>query len=99
MAEMDKSQLIGALASAMGQGNYKMTKYDDSRYDESTRTLYCQGYIISASTIDEALLFFRNAKKKNEKMAETDTTIRNTNLYYQVAIEAIQMMTKKNETE
>ncbi len=90
----DRESIIGALASAMGQGDYVSTKYEESRYDESTKTLYCQGYMITSSTIDEALNYFIMAKKKNEKLAEADTTVRNTNLYFQVAIEAIKMMTE-----
>ena len=91
--------MINALASAMGQDNYAATKYEESRFDESTKTLYCQGYMISPSTIEEALNFFIGSKRKNEKLAESDTTIRNVNLYYQVAIEAIKMMLKSGDEE
>ncbi len=92
----DRESIIGALASAMGQADYASTKYEESRYDESTKTLYCQGYMITSSTIEEALNYFITAKKKNEKLAESDSTIRNTNLYFQVAIEAIKMMKGDN---
>ncbi|MCR4762307.1 MAG: hypothetical protein K5696_02145 [Lachnospiraceae bacterium] len=91
---MNKEDLIGALAAAMGQGGYSTTKYEESRYDSSTGTLYCQGYIISKSSVDEAVEYFRNAKKKCDRMADTDVTMRNAGLYYQVAIEAILMMQK-----
>lgn len=94
MPEMKREELIGALAAAMGQGGYSSTKYEDARYDVSTGTLYCQGYIISKSTVDAALDFFKNSKVKCDKMAETDSNMRNTSLFYQVAIEAIVMMQK-----
>ena len=91
---MKREDLIGALAAAMGQGGYASTKYEDARYDVATGTLYCQGYIISKSTVDGALEFFRNSKAKSDKAAETDSSMRNTSLFYQVAIEAIVMMQK-----
>ncbi|MCR5674928.1 MAG: hypothetical protein K6G16_04390 [Lachnospiraceae bacterium] len=91
---LNREDLIGALAAAMGQNNYSSTKYEESRYDVSTGTLYCQGYIISKTSVDEALEFFRAAKKKNERLADTDTAARNAALYYQVAVEAILMMQK-----
>ncbi|MBQ3789772.1 MAG: hypothetical protein II800_02440 [Lachnospiraceae bacterium] len=94
-AGMNREDLIGALAAAMGQGNYSSTKYEESRYDNSTGTLYCQGYIISKSTVDEAKEFFRNAKKKADRTAETDSSARNLALYYQVAVEAIGLMQKE----
>ncbi|MBR4529954.1 MAG: hypothetical protein IKO80_06730 [Lachnospiraceae bacterium] len=92
---MNREDLIGALAAAMGQGGYSATKYEESRYDTSTGTLYCQGYIISKTSVDEALEFFRNSKKRSDRMAETDPNARNSSLYFQVAIEAIQMMQKQ----
>lgn len=97
-AGMNREDLIGALAAAMGQGSFSNTKYEESRYDNSTGTLYCQGYIISKSTVDDALAFFKASKKKTDKMAETDTTLRNQALYYQVAVEAILMMQREAVT-
>ena len=94
-AGMNREDLIGALAAAMGQGNYSSTKYEESRYDNSTGTLYCQGYIISKSTVDGAKDYFRNAKKKADRAAETDPAARNLALYYQVAVEAIGLMQKE----
>ncbi|MCR5178274.1 MAG: hypothetical protein K6C95_04735 [Lachnospiraceae bacterium] len=90
----NREELIGALAAAMGQGAFSSTKYEDARYDMSTGTLYCQGYIISKSTVDAALDYFKASKLKCDKVAENDSSMRNMALYYQVAIEAISMMQK-----
>ncbi len=92
----DREKLIGALAAAMGHSNFAETKYDEAHYDSATGTLYCNGYIISGTTIDEALGFFRDMKEKVDKVAETDSTARNVGLYYQTAIEAIIMMQKSS---
>ena len=94
MPDMKREDLIGALAAAMGQGGYSATKYEDAKYDVSTGTLYCQGYIISKSTVDAALDFFKASKQRSDKLAENDSSMRNTSLFYQVAIEAIVMMQK-----
>lgn len=90
-----KESLISALASAMGQGAYADTKFSESRYDASTGTLFCQGYIISRYTVDEALEYFRKAKAQADRLAESEPAMRNTALYYQTAIEAIAMMQKQ----
>ncbi|MCR5094014.1 MAG: hypothetical protein K6B72_08580 [Lachnospiraceae bacterium] len=91
----DREKLITALASAMGQGDYSSTKYSESKYDPTTGTLFCQGYIISKSTVDEALEYFKKAKLRADQSADADNSMRNVALYYQTAIEAIIMMQKK----
>ena len=93
MDNSQKQQLVSALASAMGRENYDPSKHHNQTiFDNGTKTLYCQGRVISGTTIDEALAFFRGAKQKNERLGENDAAIRNVNMYYQIAIEAITMM-------
>lgn len=96
MPENKKEQLIQALAASLGQNNIDMkdTRYTGGVYDSSTGTLYCQGYIISKCSIEEAKEFFRIAKSKSDRLADTDTVSRNASLYYQTAIEAITLMQK-----
>lgn len=95
---LSKADLISALSAAMGKETYEMTSKESS-YDPSTQTLYCHGSVINGSTIGEALEFFRGARAKNERLATTDEGVRQTNTYYQVAIEAIQMMLEKSGPE
>ena len=57
---MDRHSLIGNLAEAMGVNNPIEVKYDESRYDKETGTFYCNGHIITASTIDKAIIYFEN---------------------------------------
>lgn len=60
----ERNNLIGQLAAAMGAGDFSTTKYESSRYDQGTGTLYCNGHIISHSTIEKAKAYFELMMKK-----------------------------------
>ena len=93
-----REELIGALATAMGAGSFSQTKYEGAHYDHDTGTLYCNGIVISKTSIQDALEYFRASKQNCEKMAEqnNDSSMRNIALYMQTAIEAIKLMQKKD---
>jgi len=88
---LSKADLITALSAAMGKETFEMAGRESS-FDPSTQTLYCHGSVINGSTIEEALEFFKGARAKNERLATTDEGVKKMNTFYQVAIEAIQMM-------
>lgn len=59
-----RTDLINQLAASMGAGDYAKTRFEESRYDAETGTLYCDGYVISKSVIEEAIQHF-NLMQKN----------------------------------
>jgi hypothetical protein len=85
----DRSSLINELAAAMGAGQFSATAYENNRYDKGTGTLYCNGHIISATTIEKAKNFFEG----NMKRCDRNTTAGN-DMYmiYETAVEAIKWL-------
>ena len=90
MAVENREQLISALAASVGYDDLSRTKYDPSRYDEATGTLYCNGIAISGALIEEAASYFEMMRQRAEKEGTPES--RHMALVFQVAIEAIQMM-------
>ncbi|WP_026653596.1 hypothetical protein [Butyrivibrio proteoclasticus] len=93
----NRSDIINQLAASMGAGDYANTRYEGSRYDKTTGTLYCDGMILSKSAIDEALSWFKMMHSKcltindaaSNKMATT----------YKIAIEAINRLKEGKNDE
>ncbi len=88
----NREDLITQLATSMGAGNFAATKYEESRYDSQTGTLYCEGMAISKSTIDKAEQHFRLLKSRCDF---TDPSSREMGMIYQLALEGIKQI-KKN---
>lgn len=82
----DREDVINQLAAAMGAGGYASTRYEESRYDKDTGTLYCDGIAIAKPTIDKAETFFRQMKAK---CSYTDPASREMAMIYQIALEGI----------
>lgn len=87
--EDNRSDLINQLAASMGAGDFAKTKYEDSRYDPETGTLYCDGIMITKPVIEKAEQHFRTLKAK---CSYTDPASREMAMIYQVALEGIKMM-------
>ncbi|WP_026495543.1 hypothetical protein [Butyrivibrio sp. WCD3002] len=85
----DRTDLINQLAASMGAGKFGATKYEESRFDPDTGTLYCNGMVISASVADQAIKYFTNIKKKCDL---NEPSSRQMAMIYQCAIEAIKVM-------
>ena len=89
----DRTDLIHGLAAAMGAGNFSATKYVENKYDRGTGTFYCNGHIISATTIQKASDFF----EANMKRCDRSTTEGNEMyLIYETAYEGIKMLRANN---
>ena len=84
----DRTDLIQQLAASMGTGQYVKSDYE-SRFNQSTGTLYCDGMTISANIAQQAIDYFTEAKKKCNRL---DPTAMKRAEFYQCAIEAIQMV-------
>nr|WP_297708787.1 hypothetical protein [uncultured Butyrivibrio sp.] len=85
----NRADLINQLAASMGAGAYASTKYQDSRFDADTGTLYCNGVRISQSVAEQAIKHFTLLKNKCENDSpEAQQMIK----IYQCAIESIKMM-------
>lgn len=82
----DRESLINQLASSMGAGDFAATKYEESRYDEKTGTLYCDGIMIAKPVIEKAEQYFKSLKSK---CSYTDPASREMAMIYQVALEGI----------
>lgn len=92
----DRSDLINGLAAAMGAGNFSATKYVENKYDKGTGTFYCNGHIISATTIQKASDFFENNMNRcNRSTSEGNEMY----LIYETAVEAIKMMRQTNANQ
>ena len=85
----DRIDLINQLASSMGAGDFAATKYEGSKYDSSTGTLYCDGIMITANVIDKAERYFKDLKNK---CSYSDPASREMAMINQVAIEGIKMI-------
>ncbi|MBO5624011.1 MAG: hypothetical protein J5959_20565 [Butyrivibrio sp.] len=85
----NRTELINQLSASMGAGDYAKTRYEKSRYDLDTGTLYCDGYVISKTVIDEAISQFNLMQGKCNM---EDPASRHMALIYKTAIEAIKRM-------
>ena len=85
----DRTDLINALAASMGAGKFGATKYEESRFDPETGTLYCNGMVISSSVADQAIKYFNTIRKKCDL---NEPSSRQMAMIYQCAIEAIKVM-------
>ena len=94
----DRADIINQLAASMGAGDYAATRYEENRYDPDRGTLYCDGIMISKSSIDEALLFYRQMYDKCK--LNTDNASQKMAIIYKIAIEAIvKMQQQKSENK
>ncbi len=82
----DRENLINQLAASMGAGEFASTKYEESRYDPKTGTLYCDGVMISKTVIEKAEAHFKALKSK---CSYSDPASREMAMIYQVALEGI----------
>ena len=85
----DKLDLLNQLAASMGAGDFAKTKYEDSKYDPETGTLYCDGIMITKPVIEKAEQQFKALKSK---CSYNDPASREMAMIYQVALEGIKIM-------
>ena len=85
----NRSDLINQLAASMGAGDFAKTKYEDSKYDPETGTLYCDGIMITKPVIEKAEQHFKALKSK---CSYTDPASREMAMIYQIALEGIKMI-------
>ncbi|MBR1441586.1 MAG: hypothetical protein IJ589_10235 [Lachnospiraceae bacterium] len=90
----NRADLINQLAASMGAGDYASTRLEESRYDVETGTLYCNGYIISRSILDEAVSHFQGLQAKCDIK---DPAGRKMAMVYEAAIEGIKRMRKEEK--
>ncbi len=86
---LDRADLINQLAASMGAGQFAQTKYEESRFDSDTGTLYCNGMPITASVAEQAIKHFETVYNKCDK---NEPASRQMALIYQCAIQSIKMM-------
>lgn len=92
----DRETLINQLAASMGAGGFVQTKYEGSRYDKATGTLYCKGLAISKSTAEKAISHFELLA---DKCNMGDANSRELALMYMCAAESIKMMQRQRVKE
>ncbi len=83
---LNRTDLINQLAASMGAGQYAQTKYEESRFDSETGTLYCNGMAITESVADKAVKHFEMVYRKCDL---NDNASRQMAMIYRCAIEAI----------
>ena len=90
----NRDDLIMQLADSMGHGAAAATKYGPARFDSGTNTLYCNGHVITQSTIFETLEFLEYQKQYCQKAGgDAHDKV----LYCEVAIEAVKWMTQQKK--
>ena len=85
----NRKDLINQLAASMGAGDYAKTRFEESRFDPESGTLYCDGYVISKSVIDEAIQHFKLMQSKCDM---NDPASRHMALIYKTALEGIKKL-------
>ena len=86
---LGREDLINQLAASMGAGQFATTKFEESRFDADTGTLYCNGMAISKSTADKAIQHFEMLERKCDIQ---DSAQRQMAMIYRCAVESIKMM-------
>lgn len=88
MASFNREDLISQLAAASGvvQG-----KYDASRFDAGTGTLYCNGRAVSGSMIQQAKEFFTSQREQYAKQ-QSLTGAYEMMTFFDIGIAAIEQM-------
>ena len=95
MESNTRENLIHALAASMGHEDISSTRLGDSRYNPDTGTLFCNGYVVSKNTIEEARIFF---EKQSQRYANaTEKELKNMSQIYAVGAEAIKMMQNSDQ--
>ena len=85
-----REDLIYSLAKSMGMGDAQKSKYSATKFNAETGTIYCNGHMISRTTIEQARAYFT---AQYRKLAEKDDEgAREMSMLYEVAMEAINMM-------
>ncbi len=85
-----REDLIYSLAKSMGMGDAQKAKYSASKFNADTGTIFCNGHVISRTTIDQAKSYFTTQYRK---LAEKDDEgAKDMARLYEVAMEAINMM-------
>lgn len=95
MDEKSRSNLIEQLAMSMGAVTESQVRMDQTRYDSSTGTLYCNGVKFSKNVVDDALNYFR--RMQAQANASGSREMQNIGVYYQIAVECI-MLTENGQT-
>ncbi len=91
MTQLNREDLITRLAFVSG---FTQNKYDASRYDSSTGTLYCNGRALSSDMISKAKTFFENQKERYASHQEIPGAYEMMS-FYDVGIAAIEQMQEK----
>ena len=86
---LGREDLINQLAASMGAGDFAKTRYEESRFDAETGTLYCNGMAISKTTAEKAVQHFEMLSKK---LDVNDSAQRQMAMIYKCAVEAIKMI-------
>ncbi|MCR5626086.1 MAG: hypothetical protein K6F99_02095 [Lachnospiraceae bacterium] len=97
MNDETKANLIQQLALTTGALATTADRFSKSRYNAETGTLYCNGVVITRSTIEEAKSYFE--KMVSQCNAAGAREMRDIGTYYQLAIEAINMMQEGREKD
>ncbi len=84
-----REDLINQLAASMGAGGFAPTKFEESRFNAETGTLYCRGMAISKSTAEKAIKHFETLERRCDVK---DSSQRQMAMIYRCAVESIKMI-------
>ena len=93
-ASDNRQVLIDGLAESFGMGRVTENRYDEAKYDKETGTFYCNGHIITATTMDKAIIYFENMYQRAVQREESKEMA----MIYELAAESIRLLKKNPNT-
>lgn len=85
----DKAALIQSLAESVGITECFDPRIDGSRYDPNTGTLYCEGMVLTDSSVDRVKAWYRQQMNLYKEQAKLDDMKREYYIRYSIAYYAI----------
>ena len=87
----DKENIINSLAAHMGVVN-RNTKANESRYDATTGTLYCNGMTLPHSSLENIQAWFKEQMLTYQEMSMRNSEVKEMYMRFAVAYNAILLL-------
>ena len=94
---LGREDLIHSLAKSMGMGDAQKAKYTAGKYNPETGNIFCNGHVITRTTIEQSRLYFLNQYRR--LAGKDDEGAKDLANIYEVALEAINMMVESGKPD
>lgn len=92
-----REDLIQSLAKSMGMGDAQKKNFSSGKYNADTGAMYCNGHMITRSTIEQARSYFTTQYKRLAEKDDEDA--KQLAGLYEVAMECIGMVVDSGKQE